>query len=201
MTAAATSGTMKAPPTTATSDCLWGGNGSNHKMAREQQCRHQIKWKWNEDGTTGEEGETMRRRQGKQKRHHLMSLGLLVRFSSPSILFFVTNKLFKLLTRTADHADDDSTMKPTQCSPHTAASPCSRGGSRVLDNNDNNDNNNIHVQNLPCPHHRCRFGRGYWTLTHTCTRMHPWRQPAWVYKPVTFHRPRWCQLRRLGLRL
>ena len=62
----------------------------------------------------GEKGETMRRRPGKQKkpkRCHLTSLGPLVSFS-PSISFFVTDnlKLFKLLTRTADDADNNRTM-------------------------------------------------------------------------------------------
>ena len=65
----------------------------------------------------GEEGETMRRRQGKQKkpkRRCLTSLGPLVSFS-PFISFFVTDnlKLFKLLTRTADDTDDDRTMTMT----------------------------------------------------------------------------------------
>ena len=65
----------------------------------------------------GEEGETTRRRQGKQKkpkRHCLTSLGPLVSFS-PSISFFVTDnlKLFKQLTRAADDADDDRMMTMT----------------------------------------------------------------------------------------
>ena len=43
-----------------------------------------------------------------------MSLGPLVSFS-PSISFFVTDnlKLFKLLTRTADNADNNRTMTTT----------------------------------------------------------------------------------------
>ena len=87
---------------------------------------------------------------------HLLGCSLLVCFF-PSISFFVTNKLFKLLTRTPDHADDDRVMKPTQHSPHIAASTCLWGESQVIDNNSLNDV----IQNPPYLHHRCGLGEGY----------------------------------------